>query len=229
MTTDELVAEVFNQWGEDPTNSIVSMAQVTAFANRGQRQICLEGNILLTCAFIDTVADQEEYNVPANDYLKAECAFLGVTKRRLLPMNVGDRDPNKHTGTPVLYYIWGGQQNGANVYTIGLNPIPRIGVAEDLVLRYRKAPIKMVHSTQGTMVNPEVNESWQDAVIDYALMLIYRRLGKDYYQMYRDMKSQWDGTNGWVTKALNFINPLQNDYPISRRDTGLYEYPYVGE
>lgn len=221
MTTDELVTEVYNQWGEDPTNSVVGIPQVVSFLNRGQRQLCRAGNVLLTCAFVDTVAGQEEYNVPTN-YIKTECVFLGVTKTRLFPMNVGDRDPNKTQGIPSFYYIWGGTQNGVNVYTIGLNPIPRSGVAQDLVLRYRKSPNKMVHSTQGSMVNPEVIESWQDALIDYALMMIYRRLGKDFTTLFQDHRAAW---NGWIVEANNFINPLQNDYPIARRDTGLYDWP----
>jgi hypothetical protein len=225
VTTDEVVTEVYNQWGEDPTNAIVTIPQVVSFANRGQRQLCRAGNVLLTCAFIDTKAGQEEYNVPI-DYIKTECAFLGVTLRRLFPMNVGDRDPNKSQGIPAYYFIWGGTQNGVHVYTIGLNPIPRVDVTGDLVLRYRKSPLKMVHSDQGTMVNPEVIESWQDAIIDYALMMIYRRLGKDFADLFKDQREAW---KGWITEANNFINPLQNDYPMQRRDTGMYDQPSYGE
>lgn len=221
MTTDELVTQVYDQFGEKQGNSVVSIAQVMTFLNRGQRQLCRAGNVLLTCAFIDTVAGQEEYNVPT-DYIKTECVFLGVTLRRLSPMNVGDRDPNKTQGIPAFYFIWGGTQSGKHVYTIGLNPIPRTPVKGDLVLRYRKSPLKMVHSSQGTMVDPEVLESWQDALSDYALMMIYRRLGKDYQTLYDGHRDAW---KEWIVEANNFINPLQNDYPMQRRDTGGYDYP----
>lgn len=225
ITTDELVSAVYRDWGEDSTNSVVSIVQVTAMLNKAQRSLCGEGMILLTCAKTTTVAGQETYNLPA-DYWKMECPFwYGTTPTHLLPMNVGDRDPRQRTGSPTNYYIWGSNVSSANQYVLGLNPIPAVnGSTNDLEVFYRQMPRKMIHSTEGTAVAPEVNEMWQDAMTEYALMSIYRRLGGDFKDLYKDHRAVWQN---FMQKAKEYVNPLQFDYPISRRDTGLYTWEYT--
>ena len=226
MTTDQWVSQVYDDWGESSTNSIVSPAQITAWGNRAQRSLCIEGKILLHCAKSTLVDGQETYNIHPQ-CLKVECAFLTTLSTRpgqLLPDDVANRDPREQKGVPDRYYMWGSNVSGANQYTIGLQRIPDASVAftDALETFFRKAPDTMVHSTQGTPVAPEVIEPWQDAMADFALMMIYRRLGlRSEYQEHRE---RWER---WITKAQNYINPLQLDYPTVRRDTGYYtmEYP----
>lgn len=224
MTTNELVSSVYSDWGEDETNSVVSPINITRMLNKAQRHLCGQGMILLTCAKTSTVAAQETYNLPT-DYWKAEAVFYYGTggDRHLFPMNVGDRDPEQRQGAPNRYYIWGSNVSSTNQYVIGLNPVPGVNGTDDLEVFYRQLPRKMVHSTEATMVNPEVNEMWQDAMVDYALMSIYRRLGNDFVGLYRDHRAGW---NDWMMKAKEYVNPLQFDIPIPRRDTGLYTWDY---
>jgi hypothetical protein len=227
MTTDEMVAQVYTDWGEDSTNSIISPAQITSWLNKAQRALALKGQVLLTCATTSTVAGQETYNVPG-DYLKAEAVFCGVgtARRRLYPKNVGQRDPYETQGLPTSYWIWGENQSGVNIYVIGLNPIPSTNGSSDLEIFYRQMPAKMIHSTQGAMVNPEVIEAFQDAMIDYALMSIYRRLGPDFRALYNDHHMMW---NDWVQKGQQHVNPNSWDIPIARQDTGNYLYEYTND
>lgn len=227
MTTDELVAQVYTDWGETSTNSIISQAQITSWLNRGQRDLCLGGQVLLTCAKTSTVAGQESYNVPS-DYLKAEAVFLldGTPATRLYPMNMGMRDPTEMRGSPTRYYIWGENQASYNVYVIGLNPVPSWSGSQNLEIFYRQLPQKMVHSSEGTMVNPEVIQPWQDAMVDYALMCIYRRLGPDFQSLYRDHLASW---KNWRMEAAAYVNPMTWDFPISRQDTANVTWDYSND
>lgn len=220
MTTDELVAEVYTEWGESSTNSIVSPAQVTAFANRGARRLCLEGNLLMTCKTTTITVGQETYPLPA-DYLKLDAACLRNTPkaRWLEPMDVADRDPGESQGTPERYWIWGELSSGLNVPVIGLARIPDETIAAGLRMYIRRQHVKMVHSSEGAMVNPEVNEAFQGVIIDYCLMRIYGRLGPDYRTLYVDQRRDWDAG---VIAAKQYVNPLTYDYPVARRDTARY-------
>lgn len=219
MTTDEIIAQVYNEWGETSSNSIASPAVLTSFANRGQRHICREGNILLTCATLDLVSGQETYTL-APDYLKADACFLRIVNQtELFPMSVNQRNPAEKTGTPTHYYIWGANSSGANVPVVGLSDIPDYSQASGLKLYYRQAPRKMVHSSEGAMVNCELIESWQDALVEYCLMKVYQRLGKDYMSYFALAKAGWDQT---VAAAQRYVNPMQLDYPIQRTDTAGY-------
>lgn len=228
MTTDEWVAEVYAEWGEDPANSIVSIPQVTAWGNRAQRQLCVQGNVLLQCAKGPFVAGQETYNLPAN-YLKIDAAFL--TKESLMPnwlrpMDMVDRDPAEPQGTPSRYWIWGEDVNGVNGYVIGFWQVPNVTTSPTNFWEvfYRKRPDKMIHSTQGSMINPEVIEEFQDAMTDYALAMIYRRLGQGFQSSFQLQMQMWEKH---LNFAKNYINPLTLDYPSPRRDTAglLYEWP----
>jgi hypothetical protein len=218
MTTDELVDEVYLEWGESSTNSIVSPSQITALLNKAQRLLCLEGQILLSCAKTSTVAAQETYNLPS-DYLKIECVFIEGRIEPLRPIDVTWRDGTSRQGTPDRYWIWGSNVNGANQYVIGLNDVPSTNGSNDLEVFYRQLPQKMVHSVDGTPVAPEAIQPWQDAMVDYALMLIYRRLGNDFKAYYDGQVALWAD---WKRKAAQYVNPLTNDFPLQRKDTGLY-------
>lgn len=232
MTTDEWTTEVFAEWGEDPTNSIVSIGQVVAWGNRAQRQLCLVGNLLLACAKGPFVPGQETYNLPGQ-YLKADAAFL--TKESgapnwLKPIDVADRDPREPQGTPSRYWIHGEDVNLVNQYVIGFADVPGTGFPAAPIncweLFYRKRPDKMVHSTQGAAVAPEVIEEFQDAMTDYALAMIYRRLtGEIGSAAFERQMQLWQGH---LATAKSYINPITYDYPTPRRDTAglLYEGPY---
>ncbi len=231
MTTDEWVSEVYSEWGEDPTNSIVSIAQVTAWGNRAQRQLCIVGNVLLACAKGPFVAGQETYNLPGS-YLKIDAGFLTKDSGApdwLRPMDVADRDPSQPAGMPKRYWIHGEDVNNVNQYVIGFWPVPNVTTTGPPAVNYwdlfyRKRPDTMVHSTQGSMVNPEVLPEFQDAMTDYALGMIYRRLGQSFQGAFQIQMNEWEKH---LAFAKQYINPITLDYPSPRRDTAglLYEWP----
>lgn len=77
-TTDELVTAFRDAFGEDATTappSVVSPTQIIGFLNQAQREICWEGDILLSCAVAGTVAGQPTYSLPP-DYLRASAVFI---------------------------------------------------------------------------------------------------------------------------------------------------------
>lgn len=222
MTTDEQVSTIYTLWGEDATNSIISPAQITISLNRASRRLCLIGQLSLTCASADFVIGQELYEVPG-DYLKVDSVQIEnrLVDPGLVPMNVNDRDPRGTQGPPTHYYVWGGKSatTGLNVMSFGFQPVP--SAIETYHIWFRQKPVKQVHSTEGAMVNSELNETFQDAQNDFALMEIYRRLGPDYAQLYVDQRATW---KQWEMEAKNFVNPLMNDRPIPRRDTMGYAF-----
>jgi len=77
-TTDELVTAFRDAFGEDETTappSVVSQTQIVSFLNQAQRELCWEGDILLSCAVGGTVAGQPTYSLPP-DYLRASAVFI---------------------------------------------------------------------------------------------------------------------------------------------------------
>lgn len=212
--------------GEDSsTASLVSNAQIVRLLNEGQRKLCWEAPILMTCATASTVASQEQYSLPS-DYLKMDTVFIYQTtgnnqKLRLTPITARQRDPVKNTGGSYYYYIWGINVSGVNSYYVGLNPIPDSNGSSDLEIYYHQLPLTMVDGGQG----PEVPTQWQDALISYALWKIYRRAGRDFANMRDEAKAEW---TDWLAKARRYVNPLQRDIPTTVDDTagyytGLYE------
>lgn len=228
MTTDEMVSAVYTLWGEAAANSAVSPAEIALMLNRGQRRLCLIGQISMTCHTASTVIGQEVYEVPG-DHIKVE--FINIVDRiipggpSMIPMNPSDRDPTRTQGLPTHYYSWGGKSatTGLNVMSVGMQPVP--SAIEDYKVYLRQSPVKMVHSSEGAMINSELKESWQDAMVDFALMEIYKRLGPDFYGLYQDQAQKW---KNWEIEAKNYTNPMTNDRPIARKDTMGYGYEYGG-
>lgn len=230
-TTDEWVTDVFDAWGEDQANSMVTPGQVTSWGNKAQRDLCLTGNILLQCAKGPFVEGQETYNLPSN-YLKVDAVFLTATSGApnwLRPMDVADRDPSEPKGVPDRYWIWGEDVNLVNAYIIGFAKIPTgfpVAPTNSWEAFYRKRPDTMVHSTVGAMVNPEVIPEFQDAMMDYALGMIYRRMSNTRPEFMSFFRLQMDLWKAHLEKAKNYINPMTFDYPVPRRDTALLTSQY---
>src|SRR3990167_4835153 len=129
---------------------MVSDVQILQFLNEGQRKICWDGNLMLTCASASTVASQEVSSVPT-DYLAIHAVFLYRStgaQRKLVPMSLNERDPSKSTGDPSFYYIAGRNVSGANANTFGLNPIPSASGTSDLEVYYTQSPLAMVSGGQ---------------------------------------------------------------------------------
>jgi hypothetical protein len=216
ITTDEFISNVYDEWGESSSNAIVTPAMLTAWANKGQRDLCRAGNLLLTC-FTTSIADGQETYATSSPFLKIDAAFLRLSNERVLrPMDVADRDPTESQDVPTHYWVWGAASGGYHVYEVGLHPIPNYSEANGLRFYARRAPIKMVHSTEGAMVNSDLMETWLDKVGDYCLMKIYQRLGPSYQYLYQAQRTVWNEAKG---EAKNYINPLTFDYPVPKRDT----------
>ena len=153
-----------------------------------------------------------------SDYYKIDAVFLyGATgsQYRLLPISRQDRDATQSTGTPVFYYVSGGNVSGSNSYSIGLNPIPSSSGTNDLIIYIRQLPADMVSGGQA----PEVIQPWQDALVSYAVWKCYRRRGKDWIAMAQSAQQEW---MTWLQKAKRYVNPLMRDLPYQVYDNGGY-------
>ena len=230
MTSDGLVTEVRVRWGEtDSANSVISNVDILAYLNEAQLTLATVGNVMCTCAKVDLVANQEEYSLPT-DYLKAETVFYIGTQgypTKLIPISVIDRDPNKTAGVPTRYYIWGSNVAGANQYVIGFcYGVTSASETQAIDLFYRQKPAIMVLASPGPAINPEVDTPWQYAMIEMALMRIYQRMGPSYINQLNMATAKW---NEWLERAKQYMNPMQFDVPLQRRDTGGYTYEYWNE
>src|SRR5687768_4901584 len=110
-TTVQLITAVRDEFGEDTAaTSAVTDVQILSFLNQSQRELCVLGNILLTCATTATVAAQEQYPIPS-DYAKICAVFIHRTdglKRNLKPGSVHERNPAEtQSNDQRWYYIWG--------------------------------------------------------------------------------------------------------------------------
>lgn len=75
-TAAQHITAVRDQFGEDDaSNSAVTDTQVLSFLNQSQRELCWEGDILLTCASASTAAGQQTYALPS-DYLRVSAVFM---------------------------------------------------------------------------------------------------------------------------------------------------------
>lgn len=222
MTTDQMITALRGRWGEtDATSSSIPDLMLVDFFNQCQMELCLEGGILFTCDDFQTVVGQEEYNL-ATDYLKVQSVFLEgatVTPTPLYPCSVNERDPQQRPGPPSRYWLWGGNQSGSNVYTIGLTWNVPDSTAYTIHTFYRQKPNTMVASVPGPMVNPEVDVQWQYAMMDGALARVYERLGPEFAMLARFRREDWQG---WKNKAAAYTPDSSSDYPRQRGDTGGY-------
>jgi hypothetical protein len=83
-------------------------------------------------------------------------------------------DPRVTTGTPSRFAVWGLNVSGDNSPAFWLDPVPVASGSNDLICYGRQLPKALVSGGQG----PEVRDRWQDAVVDGAVGLVYRRLSE---------------------------------------------------
>jgi len=220
-STADLETAVRDLVGEDTVGK-VSSAQMVRFLNVAQRNLCVEGDILLSEWTTSTVAGQEEYSVPT-DFLNVSSIFIYDTtvghKVKLKPITIHQRDPAKNQGYPCFYYVHGLNVSSVNSYTLGLNPIPSFSGTSNLELWGRQQPQTMV--TGGTA--PEILTPWQDYLVAYAAWCTYVRRGPDFRPYANDMWQIWQRG---LEKAKAWRNPLMNDYPMEAADTAGYNYNY---
>lgn len=221
-TTAQLVTAVRDEFGEDtPSTSVVTDTQIVQFLNQAQREMCLEGNLLMTCAVTSTVQSQEVYPLP-DDYLKIAMVVIhrdGGVKRNLKPYTLQDRMAEETESTNQFgYFIWGINVSGYNKYFVGLMDIPNAAGTDDLHIYYRQQP--QVMAVAG--VNPEVPYPFQDGLVDGALVRIYSRLSTSdtrWIPMYDRKMAMW---NKWMERSRKYVNPTGYDQPIQIRDSGGY-------
>ena len=201
---------------------MVSDVQILRFLNEGQRKISFEGGILPSSWTTSTVASQEQYSVPS-DFVRIRSVFLyrsTGSKRKLTHIRMEQRDPQKNTGIPAYYYIWGLNVSGANQPTVNLNPIPDAGGTSDLEIYGHQVPLDMVNGGQA----PEVMFQWQDGLSCYAVWRCLQRRGLKYQGMAQDAQAEWED---WVNQARRFHNPMSLDSPSSIEDTAGYSAVYA--
>ena len=198
---------------------MASDTQIVALLNEAQIKICMESYLLLTTATASTVASQESYSVPS-DFIKIEAVFIYNTstgnKRRLRVIDLHGRDPERNTGDPLYYYVWGINVSSANQFTVNLQPIPSTSGTSDLEIWFRQRPLTMVSGGQA----PEIPEHFQYALPSYVAWKLFMRdqsaIGTHLAQMY---KNEWDE---WIHAARAFINPLTLDSPTTIPDAMGY-------
>lgn len=197
---------------------MVSDAAILRFLNEGQRKLCFEGGILVSCWTTSTVASQEEYSVPS-DFVRIRSVFINNTttghKVKLTPIRMEQRDPMQNMGNPLFYYVWGLNVSSNNQPTICLNPIPSSSGTSDLHIYGHQIPAAMVNGGQA----PEVMFHWQDALSTYGLWRCYQRRGLKWEGLARDTQAEWED---WVNQARRFHNPMGLDAPTSIADNADY-------
>ena len=167
MTTAELITYTRDKMGEDSTTATqVSTAQILAFLNEKQVELCADTDVLLTCLTASTVTNQQEYSVPS-DYFSIQAIKLYRTsgdsaKLWLAQCRIDELDPTMATGSPVRFALWGLNVSGSNSMAFFLDPIPNPGGTDDLRIYVRQIPQTMVSGGQG----PEVVLRWEHAVVD---------------------------------------------------------------
>ncbi len=186
--------------------------------NIAQRNLCAEGDLMMSSWTTSTVANQEEYSVPT-DFLHVSAIFIYNTtsgaKRKLKPMDIQQRDAGQRTGTPLYYTVWGRNVSGVNSYTLVLNPIPDSSGVNDLVMYGRQQPLTMVAGGQA----PEIMTPWQDYLIAYAAWASYMRRGPEWQPMADRMWMIWERG---LKKAQSWVNPLMDDFPTTITDVMGY-------
>ena len=192
------------------------------FLNIAQRNLCAEGNIMISYWTSSRVASQETYTVPS-DFLRVLAVFIYNTtsghKQKLRPIDIQSRDPSQSTGNPLYYYVGGINVSGNNSYTLGLNPIPSSSGSSDLIMYGRQQPTTMVTGGQA----PEIMTPWQDYLIAYAANRCYVRRGPQWGSHADRMWAEWERG---IKKAIEFRNPLMEDWPTTIQDVAGYGRAY---
>jgi len=186
--------------------------------NIAQRNLCAEGNIMISSWTASTVASQETYTVPS-DFLRVLAVFIYNTttgvKRKLRPIDIQSRDPSKQTGSPAYYYVGGINVSSVNSYMLGLNPIPSTSGSSDLELYGRQQPLTMVTAGQA----PEIMTPWQDYLVAYCANRCYIRRGPSWAGQADRMWAEWERG---IAKAKEFKNPMMEDWPTTIADAAGY-------
>lgn len=179
MTTAEMITLVRTRMGEDSTTATqVTDAQILAFLNERMAELCADTNVLVSGWTASTVLNQQQYSVPA-EYTSVEAIQIYRTtgdnkkvwlkKDPLIAIN-----PDRRTGSPDRFAVWGLNVSGDNSPAFWLDPIPDANGSSDLVCYGRQLPKTMVSGGQG----PEVRLRWQYLVVDGALELVYLRMAE---------------------------------------------------
>lgn len=177
MTTAELITAVRDQFGEDSTSATqISDTQILGFLNRRQKELCADTNSLVSGWTASTVKDQQTYTVPP-EYTSVEAIRLYQTTGQSIQwwldkVEMRGVDPRLASGAPERFSVWALNVSGDNTPAFWLDPIPSTSGSSDLVCFGRQLPKTMVSGGQA----PEVRERWQIAIVDGAVMNVYRRL-----------------------------------------------------
>ena len=180
MTAAEMVTLTRTLMGEDSTTATqVTDAQILAMLNKRMAELCADTNVLVSGWTASTVQNQQQYSVPS-EYTSVEAIAIYRTtgdnaKQWLAKCDITDIDAARSTASvPDKYAVWGLNVSGDNSPAFWLDPIPNANGSSDLVCYGRQLPKTMVSGGQG----PEVRLRWQYAVVDGALVDIYRRFSE---------------------------------------------------
>lgn len=225
LTTAQMVTAVRDTFGEDSTTATqASDTQILAFLNRRMRELCADSNVLVSGWTASTVAAQQQYSVPPEytsvEFIQLYRTTLDNAKWELSKCSIREIDPTKATGTPIKFAVWGLNVSGDNSPAFWLDPIPVASGSNDLICYGRQLPKVMVSGGQG----PEVRDRWQDAVVDGAVGLVYRRLAdssKEAIGMADRYEQIWQGHK---KAGLEYIT-LDLHSPGYPRDTMNYTSP----
>lgn len=165
--------------GEDSTTATqVTDAQILAMLNKRMAELCADTNVLASAWTASTVQNQQQYSVPS-EYTSVEAVAIYETsgnnqKQWLAKVSITDLDGARGTGFPCQFAVWGLNVSGDNSPAFWLDPIPNTNGSSNLYCYGRQLPKTMVSGGQG----PEVRLRWQYAVVDGALVDIYRRFSE---------------------------------------------------
>src|SRR5688572_19050128 len=138
-----MITAVRDAFGEDSTTATqASTAQILAFLNRCQVELCADSNILVSAWTTSTVSGQQLYTVPPEYTSVEEIHFYDTTRgqRWLDKCGIGDLDPTLPPGPPNRFSVWGANSSGDNSPTFWLDPIPNFSGSSDLTCYGRQLP-----------------------------------------------------------------------------------------
>jgi len=197
MTTAEMVTYVRQEWGQTAANTGgATDADIVAFLNMRQVEICADSDISVSAWTASTVAGQQQYSVPP-EYTSVEAIQLyqttgGMGQYWLDKVDIMDIDPRLATGNPVRFARWGLNVSGSNARAFWLDPIPTATTVSPNDLRCfgRQTPLTLVSGGQG----PEVILRWQYAICHGALASVFRRLAaanREYFALADRAEAVW--------------------------------------
>jgi hypothetical protein len=161
LRVSDIAIRVKRQFG-DEFGAQITDADILRWVNDAMRDIALRNNLLQVKAVTATVANQQDYTLPA-DMLTLHSVRYGTDKLQSLTLSEADTfmdTTSSNAGTPVYYSQWGS--------TISLYPIPS-DAATSLNIYYTRQPVVVDDLSDA----PELPAAYHLRLVEYCIAQAY--------------------------------------------------------